>query len=78
MNEKKVLEKKEWNYYVFENDGHIGLSIPIAEPAPGFDILYALNESEKEEYLRIGMKALEDRMEDMKVNFSNYQMNSWR
>ncbi|PIF46495.1 hypothetical protein CLU96_3533 [Chryseobacterium sp. 52] len=78
MNEKKLLEKKEWEYYIFEEDHHITLSVPILSPAPGFDVVYTLNESEKEKYEHTGIKALEDRIEDMKVNFSNYEMNSWR
>ncbi|HCA09394.1 MAG TPA: hypothetical protein DEO71_19625 [Chryseobacterium sp.] len=78
MNGKKVLEQKEWQYYIYEEDGRIVLSVPIAKPAPGFDIVYTLNEFEKEKYRHNGIKALEDRIEDMKVNFSNYEMNSWR
>ncbi|MEO4006523.1 hypothetical protein [Flavobacterium sp. CAU 1735] len=75
---KKILEKKEWEYYVFEENNNIELSIPIAKPNPGFDIIYTLNESEKENYLNVGIKAIEERIEDMKINFSNYKMNSWR
>ncbi|WP_027374167.1 MULTISPECIES: hypothetical protein [Chryseobacterium] len=78
MNKKKLLEKKDWKYYVFEEDGNIALSVPISNPSPGFDIIYILNESEKEMYLHTGIQALEDRIEDMKINFSNYKMNSWR
>lgn len=78
MNTRKLLEEKEWQYSVFEVGNTIKLSISIAKPNPGFDILYTLSESEKESYLMIGIKALENRIEDMKVNFSNYEMNSWR
>lgn len=52
--------------------------MPIPKPAPGFDVIYILNEYEKEKYLEIGIKALEERIEDMNVNFYDYQMNSWR
>lgn len=75
---KKLLEQKEWEYYVYEENDTIELSIPIPKPTPGFDIIYTLNTSEKEEYLNTGIKALEDRIEDMKINFLNYKMNSWR
>lgn len=75
---KKLLEQKEWEYYVYEENDTIELSIPIPKPTPGFDIIYILSTSEKEEYLNTGIKALEDRIEDMKINFSNYKMNSWR
>lgn len=78
MNKKKLLEKKDWEYYVFEEDSNIELSVPIPNPSPGFDIIYILDESEKEMYLKTGINALEDRIEDMKINFSNYKMNSWR
>ncbi|MGE8555657.1 MAG: hypothetical protein ACN6OB_17195 [Chryseobacterium jejuense] len=78
MNKKKLLEKKDWKYYVFEEDGNIELSVPIPNPSPGFDIIYILNESEKEKYLHTGIQAVEDRIEDMKNNFSNYKMNSWK
>lgn len=76
--EKKLLEKKDWEYYVSEENNTIELSVPIPKPTPGFDIIYILNESEKEKYLNTGIKALEERIEDMKINFSNYKMNSWR
>jgi hypothetical protein len=78
MNKKKLLERKDWEYYVFEEDSNIELSVPIPNPSPGFDIIYILDDSEKEMYLNTGIKALEDRIEDMKINFSNYKMNSWR
>lgn len=78
MNEKKVPEQKEWEYSIFEEGRQITLSVPIPSPAPGFDVVYTLNESEKEHYEHTGIKALEDRIEDMKVNFYNYEMNSWR
>lgn len=78
MSEKKLLEKKDWNYYVYEEGNNIQLSVPIPKPPPGFDVLYTLNESEKEKYLYTGIKALEERIEDMNMNFTNYEMNSWR
>ncbi|SDJ08982.1 hypothetical protein [Chryseobacterium jejuense] len=39
MNKKKLLEKKDWKYSVFEEDGNIELSVPIPNPSPGFDIV---------------------------------------
>ncbi|WP_042722707.1 hypothetical protein [Flavobacterium sp. B17] len=78
MNNNKVLEKKDWEYYLFEEENNIKLSVPIPKPTPGFDIIYTLDEYEKENYLRKGIIALKDRIEDMNVNFSNYEMNSWR
>lgn len=78
MNTKKLLEKKEWEYSIFEEHNTITLSVPIAHPIPGFDVNYTLSKSEKEKYLRTGIKSLEKRIEDMKINFSDYEMNSWR
>lgn len=78
MNKRKLLEEKEWEYYVFEENDTIQLSVPIPTPTPGFDIIYTLNDSEREKYLLTGIKALEERIQDMKVNFSDYTMNSWR
>lgn len=78
MNKRTLLEKKEWEYYIYEIEDNIELSIPITKPTPGFDIIYILNECEKEKYLCIGIEALQDRIKDMKTNFSNYKMNSWR
>lgn len=78
MNTKKLLEKKEWEYYVFEEHNTITLSVPIANPIPGFDVIYTLSKSEREEYLSTGITSLEKRIEDMKINFSDYEMNSWR
>lgn len=78
MSKRKLLEQKDWNYYLYEENNILELSVPISSPSPGFDIIHTLNESEKEKYLQIGIKALEDRIQDMKTNFSDYKMNSWR
>lgn len=78
MNKRKLLEQKDWNYYLYEENSILELSVPISSPTPGFDIIHILNEVEKEKYLQIGIKALEDRIQDMKTNFSDYKMNSWR
>lgn len=75
---RKLLEAIKWQYYVYEDDNNIELSVPIPKPTPGFDVTYTLNQNEKEEYLSIGIRALKERIEDMKVNFYNYQMHSWR
>jgi hypothetical protein len=75
---KKLIEKKDWEYYIYQDNNSIELSVPIPNPNPGFDIIHILNESEKEMYLQNGIKALEGRIKNMKTNFSNYKMNSWR
>jgi len=75
---RNELEKKDWHYYIFEENNSITLSVPIPKPAPGFDVIHILNEFEKERYLQIGIKALEERINDMNMNYYNYQMNSWR
>lgn len=78
MSKKKLLEKKDWAYYVYEGHNMIESSVPIPKPTPGFDVIYILSESEKEKYLNEGIKSLEGRIEDMNINFSNYEMISWR
>ncbi|MEW5675967.1 hypothetical protein ABGT15_06600 [Flavobacterium enshiense] len=78
MTKRTLLEKKEWEYYIYEAEATIELSVPISNPAPGFDIIYVLNDFEKNEYLSKGVKALKDRLNDMETNFLNYKMISWR
>lgn len=78
MTTKKLLEKKDRNYYVYEDDHTIQLSVPIPKPTPGFDVLHTLNESEKEAYLKIGIQALESRIADMNRSYTAYAMHSWR
>lgn len=75
---KKLIEKKDWNYYVYEDGQTILLTVPIPTPAPGFDVLYSLSETEKETYLRNGIQTLESRIGDMNVNYANYEMIAWR
>jgi len=36
---RKLLEATEWQYYVYENDDTIELSVPIPKPAPGLILL---------------------------------------
>lgn len=78
MNTRKILEEKAWQYTVFETGTTIRLSVPIPQPAPGFDVFYTLNAAEKEHYLEAGIQALEDRIADMKVHYTTYEMVSWR
>jgi len=78
MNIKKLLEKKDWHFEIYQENNNITLSVPIPKPAPGFDVIHTLSDYEKEKYLQIGIKALEERIQDMNDNFYNYQMNSWR
>ena len=75
---RKLLEQKEWEYYLYEDNDTIELSVPIARPNPGFDVIHILDGTEKEKYLQTGITALENRIADMKVNFYDYKMNSWR
>ncbi len=78
MPQRKLIEYKEWAYYVYDNDNTIELTVPIPAPAPGFDIVYTLNEQEKEAYIKTGIKALESRIADMNSNYTAYVMCSWR
>lgn len=78
MTVRILLEKKEWEYYIYKIEDTIELSIPIAIPAPGFDIIHVLSDLEKKEYFTKGVKVLEERINDMETNSSNYKMISWR
>lgn len=78
MHQRKLIEQKEWAYYIYEKDITIELMVPIPTPAPGFDIVYTLSASEKEAYLKTGIQALESRIEDMNINYTTYEMHSWR
>lgn len=78
MMNKKLLEKKDWHFEIYQQNNNIILSVPIPKPAPGFDVIHTLSDYEKEKYLQIGIKALEERIQDMNVNYYDYQMNSWR
>lgn len=75
---RKEIESKEWQYYLFEKEDDIELSIPVAKPTPGFDVIHVLTKAEKEKYLITGVETLQIRMNDMKKNPSNYKMISWR
>lgn len=78
VNDRDILEKEDWEYYIFDHEGTIQLSVPVIWSNLGFDVLYTLSESEKEDYLRRGIEALEGRIEDMRKNALHYEMNSWK
>lgn len=78
MTQRKLIAQKEWTYYVYEKDNMIELAVPIPAPAPGFDIVYTLSESEKEAYLKTGIQTLQSRIEDMNSNYTAYAMHAWR
>ncbi len=75
---KKLIEKKEWQYYLYEDENVYELKVPLPKPAPGFDVLYLLSNEEKEAYLTNGIQSLIERIKDMKENHSNYKLQSWR
>ena len=78
MSTSKLIEKKEWEYYIYEMGGQIELSICIASPSPGFDVKYVLNEDEIKQYKANGVTALQDRIADMELNYTKYRMICWR
>lgn len=78
MNNKKLLEKKDWEYYIFKQNDILELLVTVEKPNPGLDIIYQLDELEKENYLNVGIQALADRIKDMKENFNRYKVNAWR
>ena len=75
----REIERNGWNYTMIElDDGSYQMHVPLAEPAPGFDIIHILTEQEKSGYIKHGGESLSDRIADMKVNYRNYKMFSWR
>ena len=78
MGNKKVIENKGLEYMVFEEEGAIEISVSIPKPFPGFDVRYLLNDKEKQQYKTLGIAALQDRMADMRKNYTQYNMISWR
>ncbi len=75
---KKLLEKKDMDYYIFQQNDILELLVTIEKPNPRLDIIHQLDSSEKENYLKLGVQALEDRIKDMKENFNRYKVNAWR
>ena len=56
---KKLIEKQDWRYYLYESSGVYELSVPVASPAPGFDVSHTLSESEKVLFHQQGISSLE-------------------
>ena len=75
---KTLIEKEDWAYYIYEENGTLTLEVPIGSPAPGFDVVHILTNDEIEKFKKVGIKDLNERIEDMKLNFKDYKLNSWR
>ncbi|MCR9173520.1 MAG: hypothetical protein NXI10_13550 [bacterium] len=75
---KKLIEKEDWMYYVYEVNDKLTLEIPIGSPPPGFDVIHVMTEKEKSDFLSSGITVLEKRIRDMKENFNSYELNPWR
>ncbi len=39
MNNKKLLEKKDWEYYIFKQNDILELLVTVEKPNPGLDII---------------------------------------
>ena len=76
--EKRLIEKEDWKFYLYETENGIELNVPIGEPAPGFDVIHFLTEDEVRIFNEKGVKSLEKRIENMREEFTKYQLNSWR
>ncbi|WP_224484618.1 hypothetical protein [Robertkochia aurantiaca] len=72
------IEEKAWEYGLFKVDEKYLIHVPIGSPSPGFDIVHELNTEEIELYNKVGINGLMKRIEDMKVNYYDYEMRSWR
>ena len=77
MRESKLILKKEWVYYVYQLGDDYELSVPVPDPAPGFDVVHLLNEAEKRSFLANGISALQSRMDDMNANKDKYECTPW-
>lgn len=76
---KKLVDDRGFRYKLYQHeDGQFELCIPIPKPAPGYDVLHFPDEAEMQEYETHGPDAFDKRIADMKVNYRNYKMNSWR
>lgn len=78
MTEKILVEKKDWQYYLYRSGENYQLLVPVPEPAPGFDVFHDLTEYERSSFLKSGISSLQERIVDMNKNISNYKLNSWR
>ena len=75
---RKLIEKEEWNFYIYDVGDSLEVSVPIGSPAPGFDVIHILTEREKQQYQIEGKISLADRIQDMKDNSRKYKLISWR
>lgn len=78
MINRKLIQKKDWNYYIYEVECDYELLVPIPNPAPGFDVKYILSQEEKNNFIASGVVALEDRINDMRKNYVDYTLAPWR
>ncbi|NVK10355.1 MAG: hypothetical protein HWD89_14990 [Tenacibaculum sp.] len=75
----ELIEKREWYHYIFKKSNEeYEILVPISEPKPGFDVIYKLTKEELDDYLLNGICTLEDRIQDMRENYLNYMIVSWR
>ena len=76
---RSTIEYKSYDYSVAKYpDGVFELVTLRHDVGIGIDILHKLNKTETSDYLNKGINALKERIEDMKKNYNNYKITSWR
>jgi len=78
-NKRSTIEYEPHKYSVAKYpDGTFELTTIRHDIGIGIDIRYIMNEQESLEYLDKGIDKFKERIADMKANFKNYKVNSWR
>jgi hypothetical protein len=73
-----IIDSEPFKYQVYKNPD-LSYEISICKPvALGIDIYHKLTKQEEVEYLKNGIKALQNRIEDMDGNYNKYKVVSWR
>ncbi len=75
---QKLVEKKDWEYYIYQLKDGYELLVPTPSPAPGVDIIHVLTQEERRRYIEEGKDVLKDRIKDTLNNMHAYKVNAWR
>lgn len=75
---RKLIEKKDWEYALYQKGEQYELTMVTSSPPPGFDVFHVLEEKEVAAYESLGMEALQERIADMKENYIQYRHQSLR
>lgn len=74
-----IIDGKNYEFLIQKSpNGILLLSVSIPDIGVGIDVKYTLNNKETDSYYNKGISILENRMNDMRINHSNYRTTSWR